>query len=77
MMLPEPDAGLEKYVVGRLDIVIDADVVEVLVPRADADDVAGLLNGRIGRDLAHALFAAAPTGFHPAEDMHLVASAAR
>ena len=69
--------GLQQRVLRRLNLVVDADVLQVLVMPADAHDVARLLNGRVGRYLLHSLLAAAPAGLHFAEDVHLVACAAR
>ena len=51
---------LKEGIGGRLDLVVDADVVQVLVVLADADDVAGLLDGRIGGDFVDALFVVSP-----------------
>ena len=56
---------------GRLNFVIDADVVEVFVTRADADDVAGLLDGRIGGELPDLVVVCAPVGVDAAEDVNL------
>src|SRR5579872_581857 len=46
---------------------------------ADADDIAGLLDGRIGSDLSHAGFVVAVpvVGVNLAEDVNLVVGAAR
>src|ERR1039458_9137135 len=64
--------------IGRgLNLVIDADVVIILVAGADAHNVAGLLDGRIGRDPPDLLVAPAPSRLHPPEDMDLIAGAVR
>ena len=71
-------AGVEKSILRRLNLIVDADVVQVLVVAADADDVARLLDGRMSRDLAHLLVRcrSTPAGLDPAEDVHLVVRAA-
>jgi hypothetical protein len=50
-------AGVEKRILWRLNLIVDADVVQVLVVAADTDDVARLLDGRVGRDLLDPLLA--------------------
>ena len=63
LMSPEPGVGFEEGVGRSFNVVIDADVVVVLVPLADAYDVASLVNGRVLCDLLHLrVAAAAPVG---------------
>jgi hypothetical protein len=76
VMLPEPEPA-EQRILRRLNLVVDADVVQVLVMAPDAHNVARLLDGRVSRNLLHPLLAAAPAALHFAEDVHLVARAAR
>src|SRR5258708_22488577 len=72
--IPRSRAGLEKRVSRRLDVVVDADVVIVLVMRTNADDIARLLDRWIGRDFTDPpLVVAVPIGFHVAIDVNLAA----
>ena len=74
--VPRAGVGLEESVSGRFNVVIDADVVVVLVPLPDTDDIAGLIDGRILCDLLHLLVsAAAPVRLDTAEDVDAIAGA--
>ena len=68
-------AGLEISLRRSLDLIVDADIAQVFVMAADADDVARLLDGGMGSNLPHPLLARAPARLYPAEDVHLVARA--
>jgi len=54
--------GVQVSVSGRLNLIIDADVVQVFMARANAHDVSGLLDGRIVGDLLNLTLVGAPAG---------------
>ena len=68
--------GFEEGIGWRLDVIVDADVVVVLMALANADDVSGLIDGWIFRDLLDLFIAtAAPVGFDAAEDVDAIGGA--
>ena len=73
--LPEPEPASRIAVFRGLNFIIDADVVQVLVMTADANDVAGLLNRGDWRRCPLPFVRWRPSRFHASEDVDLVAGA--
>ena len=67
--------GVQVSVSGCLNLIIDADVVQVFMARANAHDVSGLLDGRIVGDLLNLTLVGAPAGLDPSEDVNLAVGA--
>src|ERR1700734_2678472 len=69
--------GCVQKAVGRsLNFVVDADVVEVFVVQPDANDVAGLLDGRVRSDLLDFTLVGTPVGLDAREDVDAAGRAA-